>query len=69
MMTRTWYRISRQVLGEVGGKKDDGPVRPNVGLGAGINMMTQEPALWETDEEISEGDYEDETAGLWDYVG
>lgn len=30
--------------------------------GGSVRMMDLEPSLWE-------GDFEDETAGLWDYVG
>lgn len=50
MMTRTWVRLAREVLGEdprhdrgIGHRDDTCP--PNTG--ASVNMMDLQPALWE----------------------
>ncbi len=62
MTTRVWYRIAREVLGEVGGMARRDGTRPD-GYGRTVPTMALQPALWEADFED-----EDETVGLWNYL-
>lgn len=59
MMTRTWYRITRDVLREYPGtgRRDDTKPR---NVGAAVNTMDLQPALAED---------EDETPDLKDIMG
>lgn len=66
LTTRIWTHIEREVLGE-DARRDRGIVGRRTDLdphdyGASVRMMDLEPALWEDD-------FENQTDGLWDYVG
>lgn len=60
MTTRVWTRISRQLLGELGGTANDRRRAAGLGYrddtepGSGVNsvrMMNLQPALWEEEED------------------